>query len=106
MTDKEKEIEGAGEVSTGQGAAPQEATGNKIIWNDREMQSSYANVSNVATTSDEVMLLFGTSQTWNSAQKDIMVKLTHRIVMTPAAARRFQALLTRSLEEYDKKFGK
>jgi len=103
---KQEENINAAAVETGKGAVAPEAVAAKIIWNDRDMHSAYANVTNVASTADEIMLLFGTSQTWNSAQKDILVNLTHRIVMTPAAARRFQVLLTRTLEEHDKRFGK
>ena len=93
------------EVKTSEGAMPPEAGASKIIWNDSEMVSKYANVSNVATTSDEIMLLFGTSTAWNSAQKDVMVNLSDRIIMTPSAAKRFQQVLTKTLEEYEKKFG-
>ena len=94
------------EVQTGGGAIPPEAVASKVIWNDRDMESTYANVSNVATTSDEIMMLFGTSQAWNSTQKDVLVNLSHRMIMTPSAAKRFQIVLTRTLEEYEKKFGK
>ncbi len=34
----------------------------KITWDDSKMRSVNANVANVATTREEVMLLFGTSQ--------------------------------------------
>lgn len=94
------------EVYAADGAIPPEAVSSKVIWSDREMSSTYSNVSNVATTSDEVMLLFGTSQAWNSTQKDVVVNLSHRIIMTPSAAKRFQIVLSRTLEEYEKKFGK
>lgn len=93
------------DVNTADGAVPPEAGTSKIIWNDSNMTSKYANVSNVATTSDEVMFLFGTSTAWNSAQKDVMVNLSDRIIMTPTAAKRFQKVLTKTLEDYEKKFG-
>lgn len=93
------------QLETAEGAVPPEAGTAKIIWNDSQMTSKYANVSNVATTSDEVMFLFGTSQAWNSAQKDVLVNLSDRIILTPSAAKRFHTVLTRTLEEYEKKFG-
>lgn len=77
----------------------------KIIWNDKEMVSTYANVCNVAASQDEIMLLFGTSEAWNSAQKNVLVNLKQRILMTPSSAKRFAELLNRTLEEYDKKKG-
>ncbi|NVK17781.1 MAG: DUF3467 domain-containing protein [Methylocystaceae bacterium] len=103
MTTKNDDV--STDVKAGEGAVPPEAVASKIIWNDSNMTSKYANVSNVATTSDEVMFLFGTSTAWNSAQKDVVVNLSDRIIMTPSAAKRFQQVLTRTLEEYEKKFG-
>ncbi len=75
----------------------------KIIWNDREMNSSYSNVCNVAANADEFMLLFGESEAWNSAQKDVMVKLKQRVIMTPTTAKRFAALLNKTIEEHENK---
>ena len=75
----------------------------KIIWNDQEMNSSYSNVCNVAANTDEIMLLFGESEAWNSAQKDVMVKLKQRVIMTPTTAKRFAALLNKTLEDHEKK---
>lgn len=75
----------------------------KIIWNDRNMVSTYSNVCNIAATSDEFMFLFGTSEAWNSAQKNIVVNLNQRIILTPNSARKFHELLTKTLEEHDKK---
>lgn len=75
----------------------------KIVWNDRDMTSTYSNVCNIAASADEFMFLFGTSEAWNSAQKNILVNLKQRIIMTPSSARKFHELLTRTLEEFDKK---
>lgn len=86
-----------------QGVENPDAVAGKIIWDDRNMKSEYANIANVATTSDEIMLLFGTSQAWNNAQKDVLVSLSERIIMTPATAKRFHAVLTKTLEEFEKK---
>lgn len=86
-----------------QGVENPEETAGKIVWDDRSMRSEYANIANVATTSDEIMLLFGTSQAWNNAQKDVLVNLSNRIIMTPATAKRFMAVLSRTLEEFEKK---
>lgn len=79
--------------------APAATKTGKIIWNDKEMKSSYANVCNVANNNDEVMLLFGTSEAWNSAQTDIKVNLSNRIIITPATAQRLKALLDKVVKE-------
>ena len=99
MSEEANEVQVAKEEATTV-SQPKEG---KIFWNDREMNSSYANVANVATTSDEIMFLFGTSEAWNSAQKDVHVNLKQRVIMTPATAKRFQALLNKTLDEFDKR---
>jgi hypothetical protein len=89
-------------------AAPAEATataGPRVRWDDTNMKSSYANVCNVASTREEVVLLFGINQAWHSAQKEIPVQLTDRIILSPHAAKRLSALLDNVLREYETRFG-
>lgn len=69
------------------------------------MKSSYANVANVASTREEVVLLFGINQTWNAAQREVAVQLTDRIILSPFAAKRLSALLDNVLKEYESRFG-
>ena len=77
----------------------------KIKWEGANMQSSYANVCNVASTREELTLLFGTNQTWQSGQKEVTVQLSDRIVLNPYAAKRLSILLGRVIEEYENRFG-
>ena len=77
----------------------------KITWDDSEMRSVYANVANVATTREEVMLLFGTSQAWTNQSEEVTVALTDRVVLNPHAAKRLLVLLARVLQEYEKTYG-
>lgn len=74
----------------------------EIKWDDAEMDTSYANVSNVAVTQDEVMMLFGTSKIWNNTQDEIDVSLSNRVIMTHSAAKRFLLLLTKTLSDFEK----
>lgn len=76
-----------------------------IRWDDTNMKSSYANVCNVASTREEVVILFGINQAWNSAQKEIPVQLTDRIIISPFAAKRLSMLLNNTLREYENRFG-
>ena len=79
--------------------ANQEMREPRVVWDDREMETSYANVVNVGMGNDEVMILFGTSNAWSNVQREINIKLVHRIILTKATARRLQELLARTLEE-------
>ena len=77
----------------------------KVKWDDSNMKSSYANVCNVTSTREEVVLLFGMHQAWQSGQKEVTVQLTDRIVLNPFAAKRLAGLLGKLLKEYESRFG-
>src|SRR5688572_25259017 len=79
--------------------------GTKIKWDDASMKSSYANVCNVTSTREEVVMLFGINQAWNRGQKEVTIQLTDRIIISPYAAKRLTALLDGVVKEYEKRFG-
>jgi hypothetical protein len=79
--------------------------GPRIRWDDSVLKTSYANVCNVASTREEVVLLFGINQAWHAGQKEIAVQLSDRVVMSPHAAKRLAILLENVLREYENRFG-
>ncbi len=91
-----------GAASTSAGSALE---GTRIKWDDSAMKSSYANVCNVTSTREEVVLLFGMNQAWNRGQKEVTIHLTDRIVVSPYAAKRLSMLLQGVVGEYEKRFG-
>jgi hypothetical protein len=94
-----------------QGKAPETAVnakaaeGTRIKWDDSGMKSSYANVCNVTSTREEVVMLFGVNQAWNRGQKEVTIQLTDRIIVSPFAAKRLALLLDGVVKEYEKRFG-
>jgi len=82
-----------------------EAEGTKIRWDDTNMKSAYANVCNVTSTREEVVMLFGINQAWNRGQKEVTIQLTDRIIISPYAAKRLTTLLDGVVKEYEKRFG-
>lgn len=86
-------------------AKPADVAGSKIKWDDSNMRSSYANVCNVTSTREEVVMLFGINQAWSSGQKEITIQLTDRIIISPYAAKRLATLLDGVVKEYEKRFG-
>ena len=76
-----------------------------VDWDDSALQSSYANVCNVASTREEIILLFGTKQAWHAGQESITVALNDRVIISPHTAKRLSALLTRVLSDYEARFG-
>jgi hypothetical protein len=77
----------------------------RIVWDDTNMRSAYANVANVAGTREEIVLLFGMNQAWHAGQKDIKIQLMDRIVMSPFAAKRLSMLLNQVLQDYENRYG-
>ena len=81
------------------------AEGTRIKWDDTGMRSSYANVCNVTSTREEVVMLFGMNQAWNRGQKEVTIQLSDRIVISPYAAKRLAVLLDGVVKEYENRFG-
>jgi hypothetical protein len=86
-------------------AADATIEGTKIKWDDSNMKSAYANVCNVSSTREEVVLLFGVNQAWNRGQKEVTIQLTDRIIISPFAAKRLSMLLNSVVKEYEGRFG-
>jgi hypothetical protein len=86
-------------------ADPKPVNGTKIRWDDTQMRSSYANVCNVTSTREEVVMLFGINQAWNRGQKEVAIQLSERIIVSPYAAKRLAGLLEGVVKEYEKRFG-
>ena len=76
-----------------------------VNWDDSNMEAAYANVANVSCTREEVTLLFGTNQTWHAGQKDLTILLSHRIMLSPYAAKRMLLLLDATIKKYESTFG-
>src|SRR6266446_3150460 len=82
-----------------------QATQMQVKWDDTNMKSSYANVCNVMSTREEVVLMFGVNQAWHAGQKEVTVQLTDRIILSPHAAKRLSVLLSNLLREHEGRFG-
>ena len=84
----------------------EQVVNTKITWDDSKMVTTFANVVNVLVTREELTLLFGMNQTWNtSVSKELVVQLSNRIVLTPYAAKRLLALLAARMHDYETRIG-
>jgi hypothetical protein len=77
-----------------------------VRWDDSKLRSAYANVFNVAGNREEVVFLFGVNQAFNTAQKELTIELTDRIVLSPFVAKRLSIVLSNAIKEYESKYGK
>ncbi|EAR53086.1 hypothetical protein OG2516_11501 [Oceanicola granulosus HTCC2516] len=92
------------------GATPQRVNDVNIDWDDSAMESIYANIGTATANREEFFLLFGLHQNWRgqkqAGEKQLDVKLSHRVVMSPFAAKRLALVLNQSLKVYEDQFGK
>lgn len=78
---------------------------SRVRFDTAELKSSYCNVCNATSTREEVVLNFGINESWDREQGDVSVKLTHRIIVSPYAAKRLQELLTKLMTEHEGRYG-
>src|SRR5262249_35478183 len=86
--------------------APQTTEGGvSIRWDDSNMRSTYSNVCIVTGTREELVLLFGVHQAWQSGVKEGTVQRQERMILSSYAAKRLNILLSRLLREYESRYG-
>lgn len=95
--------EATGAVPGTNGSAP--STQPPVQVNTTELKSSYCNVCNASSTREEMILTFGSNHDWDLEQKMREVKLHHRIILSPFAAKRLQELLTKLIRDHEARFG-
>lgn len=92
-------------ATTHETATTSDGTGLQIVWDDSKMVTTYANVCNVKGTREEIMVLFGANQAWQSDTKEVKIALSNRIVLNPYAAKRLMTMLEIGLREYETRYG-
>ncbi len=90
-------------------AAPAEKTGGvgqaNVRVDSSALKSSYCNVCNATSTREEVVLNFGINHTWDLSPKDFDIRLDHRIILSPFAAKRLNDVLSKLIKEYEARYG-
>jgi hypothetical protein len=81
------------------------AAGPVFKWNVETLKSSYVNFANANSTQEEVVLNFGMNNNWDRMGSEVEIELTHRIVMSPFAAKRLADLLGKLVAQYEGRYG-
>lgn len=76
-----------------------------VRWDDSEITNSYANVCNVSSSREEVVLVFGVNKAWERNVGEVQVKLNSRVILSPFAAKRLTLLLNNVIQQYESRFG-
>lgn len=77
----------------------------RIKWVTDNLKSSYANFANANSTREEVVLNFGVNNSWDRAQPEVAIELSHRIMLSPFAAKRLSSMLAQLIAEYEQRYG-
>lgn len=83
-----------------------EQQGVKVRWNTDGLNSAYANVCNVTSTREEVVLNFGINKAWERGVGELEIELSNRIILSPFAAKRLNMMLDKLIKEYEVRHGK
>lgn len=79
--------------------------GPRVSFETSELKSSYCNVCNATSTREEVVLNFGINESWDRDIGDMVVRLQHRIIVSPYAAKRLLHLLEKLIKEHEDRYG-
>jgi hypothetical protein len=85
--------------------APASGAMPNVKWNVEQLKSSYVNFANANSTREEVAVNFGMNSNWDRTASEVEVELTHRIVMSPFAAKRLAELLAKLVSQYEGRYG-
>lgn len=80
--------------------------GHSVRWEASEVKATYANVCNVTSTREEVVIDFGVYHPWERKSGVGRVQLTNRIVLSPYATKRLGLMLNTLTQEYESRYGK
>ena len=86
-------------------AAPRPTTGPAVKFDDTGITNAYANVCNVSSSREEVVLVFGMNNAWERDASEVRVKLNSRVILSPFAAKRLALLLNSIVQQYEARFG-
>lgn len=78
---------------------------SQVKFETSNVKSSYCNVCNGSSTREEVVVNFGVNDSWDQGTQQLQVKLEHRIVMSPHAAKRLRDMLVRLVDEHETRYG-
>ena len=77
-----------------------------VRWETSNLNSAYANVCNVTSTREEVVLNFGINKAWERGAQELEIELTNRLILSPFAAKRLALMLNKLINEYESRYGK
>lgn len=102
MADADKNNIESSEATATPVASPE---GPRIRFDTANLKSSYANVCTLNSTREEVVFNFGVNQAWEQAQNEVLIELSHRVILSPFAAMRLLGTLQTVMNDYQARYG-
>lgn len=84
---------------------PRVSTSPTVKFDDTGITNTYANVCNVSSSREEIVLVFGLNNAWEREASEVRVKLNSRVILSPFAAKRLALLLDNVIKQYEARFG-
>jgi hypothetical protein len=81
------------------------ATGPVVKFDDTGITNAYANVCNVSSLREEVVMVFGMNNAWKREAGKICVNLNSCVTLTSIAAKRRALLLNSVVQQYETRCG-
>lgn len=80
--------------------------GGRLHLDTSDLKSSYCNICNASSTREEVVLSLGVNHNWELDRSgDVDVKLLHRVILSPFAAKRLSEVLSKLMTDYETRHG-
>jgi hypothetical protein len=106
MTDRRKRtVSDKSDAVVAKTQASPDTAGTRVSFKSEGIKSSYVNFANVNSTREEVVFNFGVNQDWDRSRKELEIELSHRLIMSPFAAKRLATMLQKLLGEYEQRYG-
>jgi hypothetical protein len=77
----------------------------KIVWDESNVNSLYANVAQVKAVQEDFMLLFGMTPQRQLEQHERRAQLATRVILSPFTAKRLLVMLNNVIREYETAYG-
>lgn len=84
---------------------PRVSASPTVKFDDTGITNTYANVCNVSSSREEIVLVFGLNNAWEREASEVRVKLNSRVILSPFAAKRLALLLDNVIKQYEARFG-
>lgn len=94
-----------GQPMDSRGAARLTKESPKILWDETGMRSTYANITKVTGSHEEIKITFGVEEARHADLHAVGVRLSNQVVMRPVIAKKLALVLADFIRKYEETWG-